>query len=189
VYRLVNGEAYPERMLRKALLPALLIAAALAGCTSANGSGPATAASTTASAAPSPTPTVHTMSTAEAGKYYLAAVCPANKAQAANNAAFAAQDLGAIQSTAAVARDAYRAQAAAFTKTDVLWPNVVSAADLKLLTDADFVIISTYEAMSTAATLDSANAISNGFVDNGAGAAAQRIRLALALPADTSVGC
>lgn len=175
-------------MLRKALIPALLLAVALAGCTSGNAPAP-TPTTFSASPKPSPTPTVHTMSTAEAGKYYLEAVCPANKAQAANNAAFAAQDLGAIQSTATVARDAYRAQAAAFTKTDISWPSAVSAADMKLLTDSDFNIISTYEAMSSAATLDAANAISNGYVDNGAGAAAQRIRLALALPADTSVGC
>lgn len=129
------------------------------------------------------------MSLDEAGTYYLGAVCPANKAQSANNAAFAAQDLAAIQSIAAAARDAYRAQAAAFTKPDAKWPSVVSAADLKLLTDADFAIIAMYESMSTAATLDAANAISNGYIDNGAGAAAQRIRLALNLSADTSVGC
>ena len=176
-------------MLRKTLLLALLLAAALTGCTGTNGPAPAPLEATAASPSPSPTPTVHAMTAEEAGDYYLAAVCPANKAQAANNAAFAAQDLGAIQSTAAVARDAYRAQAAAFTKADVLWPSVVSSADMKLLTDSDFAVISIYEAMSTAATLDAANAISNGYVDNGAGAAAQRIRLALDLPADTSVGC
>lgn len=65
----------------------------------------------------------------------------------------------------------------------------MSAADLKLVTDADFNIISTYGGISTAASLEAANTMSNGYVDNGAGAAAQRIRLALNLPADTSAGC
>ena len=178
--------------MRKALFVAAAAAALmLAGC-SAPGTPTGEAAGGqphTPTATPTPTPTVHVMSVDEAGKYYLATVCPANKAQAANNAAFTAQDLASIKSTAATARDAYRTEAAAFTKAEALWPPVVSAADMKLITDSDFAIIATYGAIATAGSLDSANAISNGFVDNGAGAAAQRIRLVLKLPADTSAGC
>ena len=172
--------------MRKALLAAAVAVLALAGCSA---QGTPTAESVAPSRSSSPTPTVHAMSAEEAAKYYTAAVCPANKAIDANNAAFAAQDLASIQQTAATARDAYRAEAAAFTRADVFWPSVVSSADMKLITDADFNMISTYGAISTSATLEAANATSNGYVDNGAGAAAQRIRLALNLPADTSAGC
>lgn len=129
------------------------------------------------------------MSIDEAGKFYLASVCPANKAPAANNAAFTAQDLAAIKQTAGVARDAYRAEAVAFTNPDVMWPPTVSEADVKLITDADFSIISNFDAESTAGSLQAANATANSYVDNGASAAAQRIRLVLNLPASTSASC
>lgn len=94
-----------------------------------------------------------------------------------------------MKQTAAAARDAYRQSAAAFTSKDVVWPSVVSAADLKLISDADFAIISNYDAIASAGTLDAAVATYNGYIDNGAGIAAQRIRLALNLAADTSAGC
>lgn len=62
------------------------------------------------------------MSVDEAAKYYTAAVCPANKAIGANNAAFAAQDLASIKQSAATVRDAYRAEAAAFTSPPCFGP-------------------------------------------------------------------
>ena len=132
---------------------------------------------------------MHVMSVADAGKFYLSAVCSTNAANTSVNGALAAQNLASIQQAAAVARDAERSEASAFTNTDVLWPPTVSSADLKLLSDADFANISILNEMSTANSLASANSLSNTFVDSGAGAASQRIRLALNLPADTSAGC
>ncbi|WP_158861987.1 hypothetical protein [Leifsonia sp. AG29] len=176
--------------MRKSLIALVLAVLALSGC-SAHGETVAQPSDSTrsAEASPTPTPTVHTMSLDEAAKYYLAGVCAANKATAANSAAFAAQDLAAVKQTAASARDAYQAEAKAFTDTTVVWPSAVSSADIKLITDADFAIISNYDAISTAQSFEAASATSNGYVDNGAAAAAQRIRLALNLSADTSAGC
>ena len=169
----------------------MLAAALLAGCSAHTGGSVQAAghASKTPTATPTPTPTVHVMTVDEAGKFYMAAVCPTNKVKGALNSAITAQNLASIQQTAAATRDAERAEVTAFTNTDVIWPPVVSAADLKLLSDSDFASISILNEMATAGSLDSANALSNTFVDNGAGAASQRIRLVLNLPADTSVGC
>lgn len=112
---------------------------------------------------------------------------PANRAAGDNNTALAAQDLAAIQSTAATARDAYQQQAKLFTDPMRLWPQQVSA-DIKILSEADYEIISSYDALSHAASLDAANTLSFGD-QSVAGAAAQRIRIALVLSADTSASC
>ncbi len=171
----------------------VLSAAFLAACSAPPGT-PVGAASDSSKAPattpkPTPTPTIHVMTVEEAGKFYLAAVCPTNKVKSSLNAAFTAQNLTSIQQAAAATRDAERTEVTQFTNTDVLWPPVVSSADVKLLSDSDFASISILNEIATAGTLESANSLSNTFVDNGASAASQRIRLVLNLPADTSAGC
>lgn len=180
-------------MLRKSLVAVVVVLTTtlFAGCSAHSATPVQTAggSSKVPTATATPTPTIHVMTVEEAGKFYLAAVCPTNKVKSSLKSALTAQNLTTIQQAAAATRDAERTEVTQFTNTDVLWPPVVSSADVKLLSDSDFASISILNEMATAGTLDSANALSNTFVDNGAGAASQRIRLVLNLPADTSAGC
>jgi hypothetical protein len=127
------------------------------------------------------------MTAEEAGAYYLLIVCPANAASTANNSAYVAQDLAAIQATGAAARDAYQVQVKLFTDPMKLWPETV-AADIRTLVQSDYQTISIFDSIAHAASLESANSVLFPNQD-GAGAAAQRTRIALGLSADTSAGC
>jgi hypothetical protein len=126
------------------------------------------------------------MAAEEAASYYLSIVCPANAASQANSNAYNAQDLAAIQSTAAAARDAFQVQVKQFTDPMKIWPDTV-AADIKTLVDSDYQTISIFNQVAMVQSLDAANSIT--FPQDDSGAASQRIRATLGLSADTSVGC
>jgi hypothetical protein len=123
----------------------------------------------------------------EAGTYYLTVVCPANKASQATSDAFTAQDLASIQANAAAARDAYQQQVKMFTDPMKLWPQQVND-DIKKLVDSDYTTIADYDSLSRVGSIEAANSVLFASNDE-AGAAAQRVRIALGLSADTSVGC
>jgi hypothetical protein len=163
----------------KKLIPILAIALLLAGCSAGQTTKPTPSPTATA------TPTI--MPTADAAAYYLKTVCPANQASLAVTAALNAQDIGAIKIKAAAARDAFRLSAQRLEASPDSWPLSVRK-DVKTLADADYALVSTFDTFTRATTIDEALAV-QAPADNGSGAAAQRIRAHLNLPADTSQGC
>jgi len=171
---------------------ALLAAAALTitGCSAEHSQAPTakpTASPTSKAATPTPpTPTPTALTLAQAGERYLALVCPSNRALAAVDPAYQAQNLDAIHAAAAPARDAKQVEALAFENPTEMWP-VEIQADLKVLATSDYGTVGVLDRMVHAQSLDEANMVT--FADDGAQTSAQRIRAKLGLSADTTASC
>jgi hypothetical protein len=171
---------------------ALMLALTLAGCTTAPATPDAaapTAASPTPSATPSPTPTPEVLTTEAAGARYLSAVCGSNKEDREFGEASRVpnQPIAVMNTAAAEGRDATRAAAQILDDPMFVWPDTV-ADDVSLVRDSMLAGAGTYDSLAAAPSLEVLNTIS--FADGSAsGEAAQRIRLRLNLPADTSAGC
>ena len=130
-------------------IAALLVAAALAGCSSTPEAARPLAAAVTAQApSPAPSPAPTTLTKAQAAKIYLDAVTPVNKALAELNAALKAGDLERIRATAKVC--ATTNQVFLVALTDTPWPaGVQQHADKVAEATAAYVTASTAAARAT----------------------------------------
>ncbi len=169
-----------------------LAALALSGCGAAPQASTATESAPTslspsATATPTPTP----MSVGEAGKYYLAAVCPTNVLSKKTSAIVQTKplDLEAAKSAAAALRDSQRKLIETLSDAKVLWPDVVKE-DVATLAEASYGEVT--GADSVAKQTSEANVIAawNAWASSPIIApTGQKIRLKLGLAADTSGSC
>ncbi len=127
------------------------------------------------------------MSEEDAGKHYMGIVCPSNATVDGYNAALETGDLGQIQTAAKTMAEAYRESAKALSSTDTHWPDSVATADLQTLADSYLTDLAVINTITSATTVDEARVIWPN--DPAVGEASQRVRLALDLPSDTSLGC
>lgn len=140
-----------------------------------------------------PTPTPTEMTTADAGTFYLATVCPANAAQVAYNDAATAYDAAEVKdfaplpAAAATARDAARTAAERLDDDTVIWPEKL-VDDIEVIRDSYFGSVSAFGQQADATTIEQFIAVSWPSTDE-ASAASQRLRSRLELPADTNEGC
>lgn len=130
---------------------------------------------------------VFAMSEEDAGKQYMAIVCPSNATVDGYNAAPETGDLSQIQSAAKTMAEAYRESAKALSSTDTHWPDAVAAADLQTLANSYLTDLAVINTITSATTVNEAHPIWPN--DPAVGEASQRVRLALDLPSDTSLGC
>jgi hypothetical protein len=167
---------------------ALMLALTMAGCTTMP-AAPEAAVTTAPAPTPSPTPTPEVLTTQTAGARYLSAVCGSNKEDREFGEASRVpnQPIAVMNTAAAEGRDATRAAAQILDDPMFVWPASV-ADDVALVRDSMLAGAGTYDSLAAAPSLDVLNTIS--FADDStSGEAAQRIRLRLNLPADTSAGC
>jgi hypothetical protein len=166
---------------------ACAIVIGLTGCSGGTTAESPTAASAArATATPTPTPTA--MSVDEAGKYFLATMCPVNAASAKLNSALGGTDLEAVHSSAKEMIPAAQETARRLDDGSTLWPSAVDKKDVTALRDYYLGALSGLNSIAIAPDVTSAQAVSFPG-DTAAGPASQRIRLRLNLSADTSQGC
>ncbi|WP_427004247.1 hypothetical protein [Pseudarthrobacter sp. H2] len=131
------------------------------------------------------------MSAAEAGKAYLAAVCPSNilADKAATTVQTKPLDLLAAKSAAAALRDSYRKTIETLSDQKVMWPEAVKP-DVATLAEAMYADLSGAENVANQTTDANLIAAWNTWVNSPPPAAtAQKIRLKLGIPADTASSC
>lgn len=127
------------------------------------------------------------MSEEDAGKHYMGIVCPSNATVDGYNAALETGDLSQIQTAAKTMAEAYRESAKALSSTDTHWPDAVAEADLQTLANSYLTDLAVINTITSATTVDEARVVWP--LDPAVGEASQRVRLALDLPSDTSLGC
>jgi hypothetical protein len=178
-----NRRATPLGMLAVTTAAMML----LTGCAAAG--TPAAAVHHTKTGTPTPTPvptyTPAVMTDLIAGRVYLADICQSNKAGSAFNSALDTNDVPTINVAAALARDADSSVASKLDKA--LWPDDVKT-DIALVRDNLFADASNLSSWATASSIEQMNGIAV-VLDNGSGAASQRIRARLNLPSDPMAGC
>jgi hypothetical protein len=134
------------------------------------------------------------MSLDSAGKFYLTEVCKLNAKVDELNAVAQATPLNlpAAKQKSAEARDVTKAVIESFSRPDVVWPEAVKP-DIAALIDVFYGEVTTGETLSTQtaasgfyATWNSAYSPANV---KASGIPAQKVRLKLGLPADTSGSC
>lgn len=155
------------------------------------GTQPNTALSQAVVATATPSPSATVMSVTEAGKFYLAAVCPTNIMS--NTLADTIQakpvNVGATAQSAAALRDGYRKAIETLSDEQVLWPDSVKA-EVATLAESLYAEVSAAGNVANQTTEANLIATWNAWVDEPAGpATAQKIRLKLGLPADTRSSC
>lgn len=160
---------------------------ALTGC----GVGTQATGDTSASPTMTPSPTPTVMSTAEAGKVYLDAVCPSNilSDKLSKTAQIEPVDIQAIRADAAALRDGFRKTIETLSDEKVLWPETVRP-DVAALAEDMYLDLSGAENVANQATEADLIAAWNTW-NNGAQRApiAQKIRLKLGLVSDTTSSC
>jgi hypothetical protein len=171
-----------------------LTALALAGCGASPGNSAAAAsAETSSNASATATPTPTEMTVVEAGKVYLAAVCPTNILQTAavKTAQTVPLDLAAAKKDVAALRDSYRKTIESLSDPKVLWPAAVKA-DVATVADGMYTDLSGAENVANQTTVSNFNGAWNAWGDAQSKtltATAQKVRLKLGLPSDTSSSC
>jgi hypothetical protein len=151
----------------------LVSVVALSGCTTARANKS------------SPTPTAITLTVAQAKVQYLKVVCPANLLIDPFKQALQNSDLPTVQSLGGKLRDAYRNEVENLQKAK--WPKEI-LPETKTLASYDLSVITDFDSISKATSIDSVDAIP--FPDSTkASTASQQARLTLGLPADTTAGC
>lgn len=172
-------------------IPALLTITllALSGC-SAGAQAPTAAPTSQTAATPTPSPTVLTIQ--EAGKVYLAAVCPANLQSNKTTTVLQTEpfDLQAAKTEAAALRDAYRTTIQSLTDEKTLWPEAVKA-DITALTEVMYDDLTRAQNVASQTTQQDLISVWNSWTSamtNRPGTP-QKIRLKLDLPADTTASC
>lgn len=171
-------------------LQALLVASAFAltGCGTGAQSSPAAAPTTE----PVSTPTPAVLTTEEAGKAYLAAVCPSNIQANKTSDVVQAEpfDLTASKTETTALRDAYRTTIEKLTSEKTLWPEAVKA-DVAALTEVMYDDLSGAENVAKQTTESDFTSAWNSWTSSRADrpGTAQKIRLKLGLPADTAASC
>lgn len=187
--------ARPERRWRPSVsvwIVATTALAALSGCGAAPEASSATeSAVVSLSPSATPTPAATAMSVPEAGKLYLAAVCPAN--MLADNATVIVQtaplDLETAKSAAAALRDGHRKVIETLSDPKVLWPDAVKA-DVATLAEATYGEVSGADSVAKQTTGANLIAAWNAWISSPTIAStAQKIRLKLNLAPDTSSSC
>jgi hypothetical protein len=148
------------------------------------------AASETALSTVTPTPTATVMSDAEAGKFYLAAVCPTNILSNTLVATAQAEplDVAAVTQGAASLRDGYRKAIEILSDEKVLWPESVKA-DVATLAESMYADLAAAGRVANQTTEANLSAAWNAWGDADRPATAQKIRLKLSLPSDTKSSC
>jgi len=111
--------------LLSAVAAAVILTAALGGCTAVTATTANDRATSSATRTPTPTPTPTVLTDAEAAQAYVAAICPSNKTVDAYNAALHGTDLNALHQAAQAALTAD--SAAAKTLDTTLWPTDVKS--------------------------------------------------------------
>lgn len=104
---------------------------------------------------------VFAMSEEDAGKHYMAIVCPSNATVDGYNAALETGDLGQIQTAAKTMAEAYRESAKALTSTDTHWPDAVAEADLQTLANSYLTDLAVINAITSAITVDEARVMTD----------------------------
>ncbi|UFS58936.1 hypothetical protein [Subtercola endophyticus] len=166
--------------MKRLAIPFVVVALLLAGCTSTAQTG-ATPAAVEVTSTPTPTPTV--LTTDAAGKLYLSAVCPSNTAADGLTAALKGDDLPTVVAAAGKISDTSRAGALILDDPMTIWPDSV-ATDIKTVRDQLLAQIQYASQVAAAATVSDANFVI--YKGSGDPVAAQRIRLHLNLPSDTT---
>lgn len=173
-------------------LQAVLVATAfaMAGCSTGTPSSPDAAVTTDSASTPTPTPTV--LTTEEAGKAYLAAVCPSNIQANKTSDVVQAEpfDLAASKTETAKLRDTYRSTIEKLTNEKTLWPEAVKA-DIAALTEVMYDDLSGTENVAKQTTQPDFTSAWNSWTSSMTDrpGTAQKIRLKLGLPADTAASC
>lgn len=167
-----------------------LSALALAGCSGGaqTSSAPSETATATPTATPSPTPTV--MTKAEAGKFYLATVCPGNVLTDKAVKVVQAEpfNLKAAKTATAAVRDSYRKTIETLSDEKVLWPATVKA-DIAALADNMYAELSGAENVTNQTTDQNFISSWNEWSSMDAPPTAQKIRVKLGLSSDTDASC
>ncbi|GAB16182.1 hypothetical protein ARGLB_113_00380 [Arthrobacter globiformis NBRC 12137] len=129
------------------------------------------------------------MTLTEAGRYYLGAVCPSNILADKANKVLQTEplDLAAARKATAALRDGYRTTIEGLSDPAAKWPGSVKT-DVATLADNMYVELSS--AANVASQTTEANLISawNAW-ESSPSAVAQKIRVKLNLPSDTSGSC
>lgn len=179
-----------ETLKKMHVLMALAVLA-LAGCGAGAppNSAPASLVATSFSPSVTPSPTPSAMSVAEAAKYYLAAVCPTNilGKKASDTVQAEPFDLQAAKADVAALRDGYRKTIETLSDGKVMWPETVKA-DVATLVDDTYKNLSGAENVANQTTEANFLAAWNNW-ETPPNATAQKIRVKLALPSDTSSSC
>lgn len=150
-----------------------------------------TALSETAVATVTPSPSATVMSVAEAGKFYLSAICPTNILSDTLADTIRAQpmNVGATTQGAAALRDGYRKAIETLSDENVLWPEPVKA-DVATLAESMYANVSAAGTLANQTTEPDLVAAWNEWTDEPTRpATAQKIRLKLGLSADTRSSC
>lgn len=163
---------------------------ALSACSAGGQAGtPAAPSSSSATAKATPTPTPTVLTVPEAGTYYLNAVCPSNLLADKANKVLQAKplDLAAARKATAALRDGYRKTIERLSDPKVRWPESVK-------TDAAVLADNMYEELSNAANVASQTTEANLIAawnawESSPNTTAQKIRVKLNLPSDTSGSC
>lgn len=169
------------------VIVAFAAALAVGGCSS--GSPASSTPEEAVSATPTPTPTA--MSSEEAGKFYLAAVCPRNVQGDKMLAVFQTEpfDVEVAKAEASALRDTYRSTIETLSDVKVVWPDAVKS-DVVALTEGMYEDLGVAQHLANQTTDTGFFAVWNGWETPPEHAAlAQKIRLKLGLPADTSTSC
>ncbi|MFJ5698747.1 hypothetical protein [Arthrobacter sp. NPDC093139] len=165
-----------------------LAALALTGCSGGAQTNSAPPETAKATATPSPTPTI--MTKAEAGKFYLATICPSNILSDKAGKAVQAEpfNLKAAKSATAALRDGYRKAIETLSNEKVLWPDPVKA-DVAALAESMYGDLSGAENAANQTTDAGFFAAWNDWTTAPAQPNAQKIRLKLGLSSDTDASC
>ncbi|MGN7253436.1 hypothetical protein [Arthrobacter sp. SAFR-014] len=129
------------------------------------------------------------MTVPEAGKYYLNAVCPSNLLADKANKVLQTEplDLAAARKATAALRDGYRKTIERLSDPAAKWPGSVKT-DVAALADNMYVELSS--AANVASQTTEANLITAWNTwESSPNAAAQKIRVKLNLPSDTTGSC
>ncbi|MGJ3192060.1 hypothetical protein [Paenarthrobacter sp. FR1] len=173
-------------------LQTLLVATAfaLSGCGAGTAISLEASPSTPPTFTPTSVPTV--LTTEEAGKAYLAAVCPSNIQAHKTSEVVQAEpfDLQASKTATAALRDTYRATIEKLTNDKTLWPGTVKA-DIEALTELMYDDLSGTENVAKQKTQTDFTSSWNSWTSSMADrpGTAQKIRLKLGLSADTASSC
>ncbi|RAM37713.1 hypothetical protein [Arthrobacter globiformis] len=130
------------------------------------------------------------MTKAEAGKFYLATICPSNILADKASTVVQAEpfNLKAAKSATAALRDGYRKAIETLSDEKVLWPENVKA-DVAALAESMYGDLSGTEAAANQVNDEGFLTAWNDWASGPAKPTAQKIRLKLGLSSDTDASC
>lgn len=170
-----------------ALLAVTLLA--LSGCGAV---GQATTDVPTSEPATTPTPSPSMLTIEEAGKAYLAAVCPTNLQSNKTTTVLQTEpfDLPAAKTEAVALREAYRTTIQGLSNEQTLWPEAVKS-DIAALTEVMYDDLTRAQNVASQTTREDLVSVWNDWTSamTDRPGTAQKIRLKLGLSSDTTASC